>query len=481
MNNRRKFITISLMVSFVIIIFVIITIYGNAKSGEINTDAEHTTTIVALNPGTTTEYECVPGAPIHTETGIPFQTGSDIDVVTNPSKYIDVTTDIPSSERETSVTAGEQITSLPAESGSWHGDSQTSTVGNVTTSGDNTTTTGGSVTTSGVSTVPSTSVNTGDSSTEIQFEFIKYNIDKKDSHYDWYTFLTGKGYKPIDNITQLSEYAKSKIDALANQKDVHYIITDLGKFDEIASQMQTLISTSQKTGNPIDIYAAETYLYDKLGLDYSYYYVRGIGTFKIKKVQDVVNDICSNSVYAIYYYSYETAEMAQITDNNVTQIINYINSKLGDNASDYEKVKAVHMYLCGLVTYDNNPTTESHTAYGALVDRKAVCEGYAKAYKLLLNKLGISCEIVINKEHAWNEVYIDGKWYFCDTTNDSVNECFAYFLLGKDVLMSTVNKTVDGYLFDATENIASYNYIDGLNTSRHELSDRTWDYESRLQ
>ena len=50
--------------------------------------------------------------------------------------------------------------------------------------------------------------------------------------------------------------------------------------------------------------------------------------------------------------------------------------------------------------YLSNPddgTSLSYTSYGCLVNRKAVCEGYSKAYKLILNRLNIECEVVSGK------------------------------------------------------------------------------------
>ena len=61
-------------------------------------------------------------------------------------------------------------------------------------------------------------------------------------------------------------------------------------------------------------------------------------------------------------------------------------------------------------------------AYGALVEGSAICEGYAKAFKLLCNRAGIACEIVggtVNGEaHMWNYVQIGGDYYLVDATFD---------------------------------------------------------------
>lgn len=67
-------------------------------------------------------------------------------------------------------------------------------------------------------------------------------------------------------------------------------------------------------------------------------------------------------------------------------------------------------------------------AYGALVCGESLCEGYAKAYKLILDRLGIPCVTVQGvyedansggaQEHMWNYVELDGVWYAVDATMD---------------------------------------------------------------
>ncbi len=100
------------------------------------------------------------------------------------------------------------------------------------------------------------------------------------------------------------------------------------------------------------------------------------------------------------------------------------------NSSDYEKELYVNNYLVENCSYDDKATeTENvvkneNDAYGALIDKTAVCEGYARAFQLLCNKLGIECVtisgIADNENHAWNCAKIDGDWYQVDTTwNDT--------------------------------------------------------------
>lgn len=98
--------------------------------------------------------------------------------------------------------------------------------------------------------------------------------------------------------------------------------------------------------------------------------------------------------------------------------------------TDYEKELAVHDYIVNNCVYDlSSPRSpESFTAYGALCLGKAVCEGYARATKLLLDLAGVECRLIDGQamnsntgryqSHAWNLVRIDGQYYHLDTTWD---------------------------------------------------------------
>ena len=68
-----------------------------------------------------------------------------------------------------------------------------------------------------------------------------------------------------------------------------------------------------------------------------------------------------------------------------------------------------------------------HTAAGALVFGKAVCEGYAHAYQLLLNRKGIPNRLIASTamSHAWNAVKINDLWYHVDPTYADSN-CAGY-------------------------------------------------------
>lgn len=90
------------------------------------------------------------------------------------------------------------------------------------------------------------------------------------------------------------------------------------------------------------------------------------------------------------------------------------------------KALRLHDYLVRICDYDlaaseaKDHSHRGHTAYDALVLRKAVCEGYAMAYRHLLNVAGIVSSVAVSAEdfHIWNYVRIYGKWYHVDVTFD---------------------------------------------------------------
>lgn len=109
------------------------------------------------------------------------------------------------------------------------------------------------------------------------------------------------------------------------------------------------------------------------------------------------------------------------------QVQSIVNSVVTSGMSDYEIAKALHDWLVLNCEYDmrlysGDMPYSSYTAYGALMDGKAVCAGYAQAYRLLMEYAGIDCEYVTGRArgggHAWNIVKIDGEWYHVDTTWD---------------------------------------------------------------
>ena len=106
-----------------------------------------------------------------------------------------------------------------------------------------------------------------------------------------------------------------------------------------------------------------------------------------------------------------------------------------NQGSTYDKIKAVHDYLCTTVAYSYSTVASAddyRSAYDALINKTAVCTGYALSFQKFMDEMGIPCYIAYSNSHAWNIVNIDGTWYHIDCTNDDQEWGISYhnFLVG---------------------------------------------------
>jgi uncharacterized protein YjdB len=140
-----------------------------------------------------------------------------------------------------------------------------------------------------------------------------------------------------------------------------------------------------------------------------------------------------NTVKAIspVYTQSMTVQQLQAMQAEFAQATNLALAAIPAGISDAEKVLAANDYLCRLVEYDwahyNQGTAsipqDDYTAYGALVNQVAVCQGYALAFLHLMNQLGMECRFVGSQQtsHGWNMVKIGGQWYHVDVTLNDGN------------------------------------------------------------
>lgn len=82
--------------------------------------------------------------------------------------------------------------------------------------------------------------------------------------------------------------------------------------------------------------------------------------------------------------------------------------------SDYEKIKAVHDYICSYNAYQRI----SGGAYMTICNGNAACNGYGLAFYEVMTELGIPVTYECGNNHMWNRVMVDGKWYNIDLTWD---------------------------------------------------------------
>lgn len=132
---------------------------------------------------------------------------------------------------------------------------------------------------------------------------------------------------------------------------------------------------------------------------------------------------------------YDSAEQEEILDGEVGEIMKALDF---EGKSDYVKLKAIHDVICDKVEYDKADGSDSRrTAYDALVNGKAVCQGYSNALYRLLLEAGVDNRIIYGKAtessgievaHTWNIVKLDGKYYYVDITWDDTSGTSDFFV-----------------------------------------------------
>lgn len=103
----------------------------------------------------------------------------------------------------------------------------------------------------------------------------------------------------------------------------------------------------------------------------------------------------------------------------------------GSLKTDKAKVQAIYDYVIKTVKYDNELAKTVKAGYipdidAVLASRKGICYDYASLFAAMARSVGIPAKLLmgqaddVEQYHAWNEVYLDGKWITVDTTVDAV-------------------------------------------------------------
>lgn len=164
--------------------------------------------------------------------------------------------------------------------------------------------------------------------------------------------------------------------------------------------------------------------------------------------------------YNVSYYTNQIQERE--VDSVVSGLLDQLDLK-GKN--DYEKVETIYDFICSNVAYDFdhlNDTSymQKFTAYAALIDKKAVCQGYAVLFYRLALEEGIDARVISGSgnggAHAWNIVKIGTKYYNLDTTWDAGRSTYSYFLKGKrnftDHIVDTYSaEIINNYMISDTD------------------------------
>lgn len=132
---------------------------------------------------------------------------------------------------------------------------------------------------------------------------------------------------------------------------------------------------------------------------------------------DDKNDVYLNSIQNIKW-------------NDSLKAIAKAKSLTNNLKSDEEKINAIYNYVVSNVSYDTNKLSKISTSYVPSIEntydtKKGICYDYSSLFAAMLRSINIPTKLIkgyaqnTNGYHAWNEVYINGKWVTIDTTYDS--------------------------------------------------------------
>ncbi|MCR4951015.1 MAG: leucine-rich repeat protein [Solobacterium sp.] len=140
----------------------------------------------------------------------------------------------------------------------------------------------------------------------------------------------------------------------------------------------------------------------------------------------------AKGIIATYSFEYRTdsSQEAKVTEQLRT-VLNQLNVY---DKNDYQKVKAVYEWIAANVSY-STASDLCYTAYGALISRKAACQGYSSLFYRMMLELGVDCRIISGTgnggAHAWNIVKLGDLFYNIDVTwASTANNNPGFFLKG---------------------------------------------------
>ncbi len=186
---------------------------------------------------------------------------------------------------------------------------------------------------------------------------------------------------------QLEEYSQTIYKAFETNKE--NMKTGTYKV-ELGSSFSTLLSESdgQKQLGKYYQSAIEAYTYDNPDVFYLSPNKMYLNIETTTRGSSVTYYVYINSGNEANYLIDEFSSKEQI-DNAISEIEQVRNQILKNRKSNtYDNIKMVHDYLIENVEYDTTISKENiYNIYGAMINKQAVCEGYARSFKYLMDCL----------------------------------------------------------------------------------------------
>lgn len=227
-----------------------------------------------------------------------------------------------------------------------------------------------------------------------------------------------------------------------------------------------------RNDNPMYFFVGNTYLYS---MDYDF--------------ETEENYVSAVYIACVEEYTSGTARQAErrALETQITAAREQVEAQ--DTA--WAKARAANDWLCNSLTYaydaSGNPddSMASHSIVGAFDERycAAVCEGYAKAFQLLMNAAGVSNAYIIGLGngggHAWNMAQMDdGYYYYFDVTWNDSTSSDKYFAAGETSFSKNhTPNTADGERWDYLYDLPDVPEDDGTDETGTVLTEGDFTYQ----
>ena len=259
--------------------------------------------------------------------------------------------------------------------------------------------------------------------------YVTNNIIKQEKQEElkYNDYAKKQDYKYVSIVNDLKINSKDEI------KNIFYTILDSG------TDSYSFYCDSDYKNCTKDV---EQFFNDKDNLSEINNFVHPYNSFKNIKIS-VTN---YGKITLDITHIYNKDEISVVND----QIDTFIKDNINDSMNNEEKIKALHDYIVNNTKFDteienssDRLNSQSYTAYGLLINHKAICGGYTDTMAIYLDKINIPNLRISTNEHVWNLVYLNDKWLNLDVTwDDPVTSngtdmlMYDYYLIDTNTLLN---------------------------------------------
>lgn len=297
----------------------------------------------------------------------------------------------------------------------------------------------------------------------------------------FYDIITENYVKLSYSYDELDDEIKNAISATRFAKNVRirYVITSIGSNEYakiiVSEQHQSIEATrvADLTGESVCSQYSSANITTKT--------TKRADDYDLFAIENVKNELAVETTNQLVYALECGLKPVCKTNSSAERIYNKAKLVLREICTDdmdyVQKAKAIYDWIILNTEYDNKAVSTSSVlnvwweynswfAEGVFDNGIAVCDGFAKAYLILAKIEGIPTVRVNSTDHAWNKVYIGGKWYGVDATHGNIISGSSEVLSYSSFMFTDSYKAQKGNIAENYLNLVAdteYNYYANAN------------------